>query len=138
MQIFKHRYINETEYNVIEITDRGTRIVDDDYPDYLKALSSKTIIEKVSGNEFVEINDNVVTIRADKDEVLLAREWATVRAIRNQLLDESDRFQMTDAPTYNNSALLTYRQELRDIPQNNSEPYNIVYPTMPNFNGDTQ
>jgi hypothetical protein len=52
------------------------------------------------------------------------------RAQRNSLLAASDWTQIPDAPV-NAQAWATYRQELRDIPQQAGFPANINWPTAP-------
>lgn len=53
-----------------------------------------------------------------------------IRAQRNQLLTQSDWTQMPDAPV-DQAAWATYRQALRDIPQQEGFPFNVVWPTSP-------
>jgi hypothetical protein len=55
---------------------------------------------------------------------------AQARAQRNSLLAASDWTQIPDAPV-NAQAWATYRQELRDIPQQAGFPVNINWPTAP-------
>lgn len=131
MQTFKHRYTNETDFDVIEVTDKETRGVDKDYPDYLKALADGVIFEKISGGEFVEILVGEVTIRADKEAVLLERQWAVIRAQRDNLLTKCDYTQMTDNALCGDAEWVAYRQALKDIPQTQTDPYAIVWPAMP-------
>jgi hypothetical protein len=53
-----------------------------------------------------------------------------VRAERNQKISESDWTQLPDAPV-NKEAWATYRQALRDIPQQAGFPWNVVWPIKP-------
>lgn len=55
------------------------------------------------------------------------------RSERNELLSSSDWTQMPDAPldTSTKQSWAAYRQELRDLPGNTSDPENVVWPTMP-------
>lgn len=55
---------------------------------------------------------------------------AKIRAERNQLLTKSDWTQMPDAPV-DQAAWATYRQALRDIPQQAGFPTDITGPTKP-------
>lgn len=55
---------------------------------------------------------------------------AATRKERNQLLTESDWTQMPDAPV-DQDAWATYRQALRDIPQQAGFPTDITWPTKP-------
>lgn len=52
------------------------------------------------------------------------------RAQRDDLLRDSDWTQVPDAPT-NKTAWATYRQALRDIPDQEGFPSNITWPTPP-------
>jgi hypothetical protein len=55
---------------------------------------------------------------------------AEARAQRNQLLTASDWTQVADAPV-DKAAWATYRQALRDIPQQEGFPTVIVWPDKP-------
>lgn len=55
---------------------------------------------------------------------------ANVRQRRTALLLESDWTQMVDAPV-DQAAWATYRQALRDLPQQNGFPYSVEWPTKP-------
>jgi len=52
-----------------------------------------------------------------------------VRELRNQLLAESDWTQLPDSGVA--SAWVTYRQELRDVPSQESFPYSVAWPAKP-------
>jgi len=54
-----------------------------------------------------------------------------IRAERNSKLTESDWTQIADAPV-DKAAWATYRQSLRDIPQQAGFPTNVVWPVEPN------
>ena len=55
---------------------------------------------------------------------------AEVRAQRDRLLTASDWTQVIDAPV-DQAAWATYRQALRDIPQQEGFPQTVVWPTQP-------
>ncbi len=55
---------------------------------------------------------------------------ANLRKQRNQLLTESDWTQVAGAPV-DQAAWATYRQALRDIPQQAGFPHDITWPTKP-------
>ena len=58
--------------------------------------------------------------------------WETIKNMRNELLAKSDWTAIPDAnPKPSKEAWLTYRQALRDLPQNFSEPSEVVWPTKP-------
>lgn len=55
-----------------------------------------------------------------------------VRAKRNRLLHESDWTQLLNNPLGDSHTLwATYRQQLRDIPQQEGFPLDVVWPTLP-------
>jgi hypothetical protein len=57
-------------------------------------------------------------------------QWASVRAQRNYRLSDSDWTQLSDAPV-DDLVWAVYRQELRDLPANTTDPFNPVWPEMP-------
>lgn len=59
-----------------------------------------------------------------------ALKWAAVRAQRDGLLSQSDWTQVADAPV-DQQAWATYRQALRDLPENQSDPFDITWPQAP-------
>lgn len=64
------------------------------------------------------------------EEEVMAEQAAEIRAKRNGLLSTSDWTQMPDAPV-DQAAWATYRQALRDIPQQDGFPTDVVWPTEP-------
>ena len=54
-----------------------------------------------------------------------------IRTERNWLLAESDWTQLPDVPEAIRSAWATYRQALRDVPQQPGFPDNVTWPTAP-------
>ena len=59
----------------------------------------------------------------------LAEEWKRIRTQRNRLLSETDYLALKDNTL--STAMKEYRDKLRSIPQDNSDPYNITWPTKP-------
>jgi hypothetical protein len=57
-------------------------------------------------------------------------EWRMLRSSRNVLLSNSDWTQIADAPV-DDLVWAVYRQELRDLPANTTDPFNPVWPEMP-------
>ena len=61
--------------------------------------------------------------------------WQEIRNMRNTLLVNTDTKilkyleRKLDVP----DVLVTYRQELRDLPQTQADPFNITWPTEPNI-----
>lgn len=59
-------------------------------------------------------------------------QWKVVRRTRDYMLKESDWRVLPDSAlsSGDKSAWEIYRQELRDIPQEQSDPFNITWPTI--------
>lgn len=55
--------------------------------------------------------------------------WVEFREKRNQLLTETDYLALNDVTM--SDEMQTYRQALRDLPANTSDPANPVWPTKP-------
>lgn len=64
------------------------------------------------------------------DERALEQEAEEVRTQRDALLKETDWTQVADAPV-DQSAWADYRQALRDVPQQEEFPQEVVWPTKP-------
>lgn len=56
--------------------------------------------------------------------------WARLRHRRNSLLTACDWTQVADAPV-NAAAWAAYRQALRDLPDNTTDPRQAVWPDAP-------
>jgi len=78
------------------------------------------------GNQLLLV-EGVLTLA--KPEAIVT--WETIRLDRNSLLNASDYTQIPDFPG-DKEAWATYRQELRDVPQQFSDPKDVVWPTKPN------
>jgi hypothetical protein len=59
--------------------------------------------------------------------------WQKLRTERNSILKDSDWSQLSDAPltSANKTAWATYRQALRDLPENTEDPKNVTWPLQP-------
>ena len=64
-----------------------------------------------------------------KDARLLADKWTEVRRDRDNRLAETDFFALSDQTCSGNMQI--YRQKLRDVPKDNSDPDKISWPTKP-------
>jgi len=75
---------------------------------------------------------NWIQINATESEInyRLENQWEEVRIIRNELLKESDWTQLNDISQTIKDLWSTYRQELRDI-TNQQNPFNIEWPVKP-------
>ena len=83
----------------------------------------------------IELTDAEVAELAAREAEWIAGERdrlaAEMRKQRDQLLAESDWTQVADAPV-DQAAWTTYRQALRDIPQQAGFPENVTWPEKPN------
>lgn len=59
--------------------------------------------------------------------------WREVRRVRDELIRRTDWTQMADSPisAEDKEKVAEYRQALRDIPQNISNPDEVVFPKPP-------
>tara|TARA_R100001463_G_scaffold125930_1_gene183475 strand:+ start:479 stop:796 length:318 start_codon:yes stop_codon:yes gene_type:complete len=80
----------------------------------------------VNGNQ-ISLDQSVIDAAAVEvaDEQALVR----LRTKRNYLLSETDYLALSDVTL--SADMRTYRQELRDLPANTSDPENPVWPTKP-------
>lgn len=76
--------------------------------------------------------DGVVVDRpaAELQAERLAIAWDNLRAQRNRMLSSCDWTQVPDAPV-DQAAWAAYRQALRDVPSNTTDPANPVWPLPP-------
>jgi|TARA_B100000085_G_C18287875_1_gene408938 hypothetical protein len=95
----------------------------------------KRIEDVESGVIAYDADNNVVALDADAiaaetTAVVNARNLATLRTKRNQLLAATDWeiVKHKELGTTIPAALKTYRQELRDLPANTSDPSNPTWP----------
>ena len=65
--------------------------------------------------------------------VTTEQHWAFLRSARDRELVKSDWTQFTDSPLSSSKKTewATYRQQLRDLPANTSDPSNPTFPTRP-------
>jgi hypothetical protein len=59
--------------------------------------------------------------------------WGAIRGHRNEMLTKSDWSQLTDAPftAEEKNVWTTYRQSLRDVPQDYGNPDDVMFPEQP-------
>ena len=82
--------------------------------------------------EYTDDDDNVVTVQAQKDAKTAADNAAleaTERSTRDNLLKATDHYGLSDVTM--TDAMTTYRQALRDVPQQTDFPGTIAWPTKP-------
>ena len=65
----------------------------------------------------------------DSAAITTAVNWNNLRTQRNNLIAETDYLALSDATLTDD--MTTYRQALRDLPANTTDPANPVWPTKP-------
>jgi len=89
------------------------------------------VVESLPTTEHKVVNGGLVPVEdGDFAEELLEEAWGRLRVKRHGYLAASDWTQVPDAPV-DKQAWATYRQELRDLPQNTTDPHEVVWPTPP-------
>ena len=89
-------------------------------------------IEREMFTEYTDDDGNTVTVQAQKDVKTAADNAslaATERATRDELLKATDHYGLSDVTM--SADMATYRQALRDVPQQEGFPGNITWPTKP-------
>ena len=80
----------------------------------------------------IGIGDSYVGENFVKTDIYTTAErWQGLRNMRNALLAQTDWTQLEDIPVGIKSSYQRYRQELRDLPANITEPRNVIWPEQP-------
>jgi hypothetical protein len=82
--------------------------------------------------EYTDNDGNTVTVQAQKDAKVAADNAAlaaTERSTRDDLLKATDHYGLSDVTM--SADMATYRQALRDVPQQEGFPGTITWPTKP-------
>ena len=123
-------YSGETGYTIVKCTDENVESRLAQLKDYIDDMplvfNIKWSDEKVDGSHFVP-DDSA------KDARLLANEWVQIRAERDRLIAETDWMTCSDSPAMSD-ANKTYRQKLRDLPNDQKDKKtfaDITWPTKP-------
>lgn len=97
------------------------------FRDQAGKIVSYTTSECESG-EWVDVNDPEVQKLLN---FVSSQTWEAIRQKRDELIKNSDWIFLPDVTLKNKEAWLTYRQSLRDLPQNFSTPEEVVWPEVP-------
>lgn len=89
----------------------------------------KRLEHNIETGEMVEIDLTDEEISERQSEAN-AYGWQNLRRERNALLTASDWTVLSDSPT-STAAWKVYRQALRDLPANTTDPLNVVWPVPP-------
>ncbi len=92
----------------------------------IKDVEGGVIAYDASGNQ---VTLNADAVASETTTVVNARNLKILRAKRTQLLTETDYLALSDATL--SADMRTYRQALRDLPANTSDPANPTWPTKP-------
>ena len=123
--------------------DRGAEQKTDKTLAQMQAIKAPSSCFKITETEFNQMRDGwiasesggVVTVTEPAGwlENKTNEAWEKIRKERNQLLKDSDYIMVSDAPvtTEKKEEWETYRQVLRDIPQDYDSPDEVVYPDKP-------
>lgn len=84
------------------------------------------VIEWLDSNTTVPTTDEIV---AEETRLANLKPWNELREKRNQLLAETDYLALSDVTM--SDEMQTYRQALRDLPANTTDPANPVWPVKP-------
>ena len=92
---------------------------------------NKFVVNMQTGSQqLVEMSDTEIAQRAQEYAAIPVESyWQTLRAQRNNLLSQTDYLANSDVTM--SDEMRTYRQALRDLPANTSDPANPVWPTKP-------
>ena len=137
-------YSGETGYVIIECTDEDVQARLNQLGDYIgdrpTVYNIKWSDSKVNCEEVLDIDGKsqspIVYVQSHfkgddtaKDARLLADKWVSVRRDRDNRLSQTDYLALSDSTLASN--MKTYRQELRDVPEDNADPDDISWPTKP-------
>jgi len=132
-------YSGETGYTIVECTDEDVqaRLAQlDDYTSMEGVHNIKWSDSKVSAVTGQDMAGEDITIQTHfsgddtaKDARLLADKWVNVRRDRDRRLAETDHLALKDNTL--SAAMKTYRQALRNVPEDNADPDSISWPTKP-------
>ena len=118
-------YSGETGYTIVECTD-------EDVTARLRQLSDYISVDKVYNIKWSDSkvnNSHFVPDDTARDARVLAEKWANVRRDRDRRLAETDYLSLKDNTLSTN--MKSYRQALRDVPEDNADVDNINWPDKP-------
>ena len=131
-------------FTIVECTDENVQERLAQLNDYItsvptvyniKYYASKRNAEEILDNEGKShdpkqyVQSHFVPDDTAKEARLLADKWANVRRDRDRKLAETDYLALGDNTL--SADMKTYRSKLRSVPQDNSDPDDITWPTKP-------
>jgi len=131
-------YSGETGYVIVECTDEDVQARLSQLGDYQMdgVYNIKWSDSKVSAVTGQDMEGEDITIQTHfsgddtaKDARLLVDKWVSVRRDRDRKLAETDFYALSDSTLADN--MKTYRQSLRDVPEDNADVDDINWPSKP-------
>ena len=136
------------DFTIVECTDENVQARLVQLGDYISntlegtTYNIKYYVNKRNAEEILDlegkshspkqyVSSHFVPDDTAKDARLLADKWENVRRDRDRKLAETDYLALGDAPSAISNDQQIYRQKLRDVPKDNSDPDNITWPTKP-------
>jgi len=101
------------------------------------SLTESHVAAVASGKDYVEVSvydlePTVGMIFDKKTDTFKHLTVVEVREIRNKMLRDTDWRATVDYPNADQAAWKTYRQKLRDLPQDYPDMVGLVFPVEPN------
>ena len=84
-----------------------------------------------TGEEIIREMNDVEFAQYQASQPTESQRAESVRAERNQKLKETDWTQLDDSPGQSKLAWATYRQALRDVPEQTGFPWEVQWPNEP-------
>lgn len=122
---------------VYDFSGENYEIVETDAPLSYQDNKGNTISFNVSGHITV---DRTYCLKWDGSKIIkdddaltayqTAEKWKNIRMDRNKRLTDTDHLALADQPALSNDMQI-YRKKLRDLPQEQSDPDNITWPSKP-------
>lgn len=128
-QVFYTECPKEREYTIVDnhvnvrVRTNIQRLPDDEYGNEVWVANEYDAVVSVHGFAMTDELVNSVVAHAVSEAA------ASVRKLRNELLDASDREVLPDRT--NAAAWTEYRQALRDIPEQEGFPFAVTWPHRP-------
>jgi hypothetical protein len=98
----------------------------------LKCYPNVAYVHEINGAEDIDGNPielDEALLASVQDEVNTERAFGGLRARRQRYLEETDWAALSDVTM--SDEMRAYRQALRDLPANTTDPENPVWPTKP-------
>ena len=112
-------YLHESILRVYPNTDLCTQVKEDGTVEALVW----------NGNSYDPFTYDAALVKTANDAIVVEHQWSDLRETRDKLLAENDWMANSDVTM--SDAWKTYRQQLRDLPANTSDPSTPTWPTKP-------